>query len=127
MRLLSFTFSALMLVFLLGCGGGGVEEREIEVKASNDPLYEPRAILTRYAEGQPLGSEIASFPYHVNQVRETDPERADILEKGIADLQAAPPAKRKEIAKELLTKLAPSMGIAPDSSEEAKSEDTESE
>ncbi|WP_166826883.1 hypothetical protein [Thalassoroseus pseudoceratinae] len=116
MRLFCFAMTVFSLSFLPGCGGG-VQEKEIEVKASNDPLNEPRAILKRYAEGQPFGSEITSFPDHVANVREIDPERADILEKGIADLQAAPAGKRKAIAKELLGKLAPSMGIPSDDSD----------
>ncbi|MBW3599622.1 MAG: hypothetical protein KY475_20410 [Planctomycetes bacterium] len=54
-----------------------------------------RAVLQRYAEGQPRGSEVTSFPYMVEQVRASDPARADILEQGLA--------------KELLAKLQPSM------------------
>ncbi len=125
MRLFCLTLSACSLTFALGCGGG-VQEQEIEVKASNDPLHEPRSILKRYAEGQPIGSEITSFPDHVANVRAIDPDRADVLEKGIAELQAAPAAKRKAIAKELLGKIAPSMGIPSNASNEEQ-DDSETE
>lgn len=86
-----------------------VEEKQITVKASNDPLFYPRSVLQRYANGQPMGSEVTGFPAMVAELRKTDAKRADILEKGLADLQAAPASGRKAIAKDLLTQLAPSM------------------
>jgi len=91
-----------------GCGRGTKVE-DIEVKASNDPLSEPRSILKRYAEGQALGSEVASFPYLVEQVKKVDPARAEILEKGLADIKKASATARPGLAKELQGKLAPSM------------------
>jgi hypothetical protein len=98
---------AVMLMALAGCVGS-VKEETIEVKAANDPLHEPRLILERYAAGQPLGSEVMSYPNLVANVRKVDPPRADILEKGLADIQKAP-ASRSAKAKELLKQLAPSM------------------
>ena len=92
----------------LGCGSP-VREETIEVKASNDPLFAPRSILQRYAEGQELGSEVTSFPKMVADVRKVDPTRAQILEKGLEDIQAAAPPSRPALAQELLTKLQPSM------------------
>lgn len=92
----------------LGCGRS-VKEEAIEVKASNDPLFEARAVLQRYAAGQPLSSEVTSFPYMVEQVRKVDPARAEVLEKGLAEIQKASPASRPARAKELLRKLQPSM------------------
>ena len=121
MRLFCLTLSVCSLTLALGCGGG-VQEQEIEVKASNDPLHEPRSILKRYAAGQPIGSEITSFPDHVANVRAIDPDRADVLEKGIAEIQAAPAGQRKVIAQELLGKLAPSMGIPSDTSDDESDE-----
>lgn len=104
---------AVMILLALGfttagCGRS-VKEEDIEVKASNDPLSEPRSILKRYGEGQALGSEVASFPYLVEQVKKVDPLRAGILEKGLADIQKASPTARPGLAKELQAKLAPSM------------------
>ncbi len=102
-----------LAVWLAGCGPTGVKEQDIEVKASNDPLNEPRSVLKRYADGQPLGSEVTTFPYMVEQVKKADPQRGEVLEKGLADIQKSP-AERSAKAKELLKKLAPSMGISND-------------
>lgn len=93
---------------LVGCGGG-VKEQDIAVSSANDPLAEPRSLLGRYAEGQAIGSESMGFPVLVENVRKIDPQRADILEKGFADLQAASPAKRKTLAAKLLEELQPQM------------------
>ena len=66
-------------------------------------------ILQRYSEGQALGSEVTSFPMMVEAVRKVDKVRADVLEAGLKEIQDAPAAKRKALAKELLAKLQPSM------------------
>jgi hypothetical protein len=91
-----------------GCGSP-VKEEQIEIKESNDPLSMPRTLLQRYAEGQPLSSEVTSFPKMVEDVRAKDPARAEILEKGLKEIQEAPPPARPAKAKELLEKLKPSM------------------
>ena len=101
--------SGCLMVVLLGCGSGGVQEQRIEVKTANDPLFMPRSILQRYSEGQALGSEVSNFPNMVENVRKTDKARADLLEAGLKEIQDAPAAKRKVLAKELLAKLQPSM------------------
>ena len=100
-------FAGLALV-TLGCGRQ-VKEEQIEVKPSNDPLFQARAVLQRYADGQPMGSEVTSFPHMIEDVRKADPARADILEKGLAEIQKASPATRAAKAKALLKKLQPSM------------------
>lgn len=97
-----------LLVFAAGCGQHP-REAQIEVKGSNDPLAAPRSLLQRYAQGQPITSEVTSFPHMVESVRKVDPRRADILEKGLEELQKAPPASRPARAKELLGKIQPSM------------------
>jgi hypothetical protein len=104
-----YVASAFILgAVLVGCSSG-VREETIEVKASNDPLNAPRSILKRYADGQPLGSESTSFPKLVEDVRKIDPARADVLEKGLADIQKAGAGARPELAKTLLSKLQPAM------------------
>ena len=91
-----------------GCGPPGrVKEEVIEVK-ENSGLEQAKQILNNYAKGQPLGSEVTSFEYIVNKVRETDAARADVLAKGFADLQK-PKADTKAKAKELLKALEPKM------------------
>lgn len=96
------------LFAIVGCGGA-VKEETIQVKAANDPLHLPKSILQRYAEGQPLGSEVSSFPAMVETLRKVDKERAEILEKGLEDLQKASDSQRPVKARELLGKLQPSM------------------
>jgi len=91
----------------VGCSGGVKEETITINPANNDPLMEPRSILKQYADGQQMGSEVANFPVLVENLRKTDPAKADILEKGLADLQKARPAELKEKAKELYNKLGP--------------------
>ena len=95
------------MFLVIGCSPVRVEK--IEVKASNDPLHEPRQILERYAAGQALGSEVTSFPYLVDNVRKVDTTRADVLDKGLNDLQKASASARPALARGLLAKLQPSM------------------
>ena len=92
----------------MGCGCSP-QEKSIEIKPSNDPLLQARAVLERYAAGQPLSSEVSTFPQLIADVRKADPARADILEKGLAEIQKAPANSRPAKAKELLAKLQPSM------------------
>jgi hypothetical protein len=99
-------FLVIGLVLAVGVVGCKPREEVIEVKAASDPLNEPRMILQRYVEGQPLGSEVTSFPDMVANLEKVDPAKAKILDKGFKDIQNAP-AQRAEIAKELLKKLGP--------------------
>ncbi len=94
----------LLAVAVLGCGGA-VKEEVIEIKAASDPLSLPKSVLQNYAGGQPLGSEATSFPKMVEDVRTADPAKADILEKGLKELEQAAPAARAGLAKTLLEKL----------------------
>ena len=94
-----------LAVFAFGCSGGPRQEN-IEVKAANDPLNEARSVLERYAAGQALGSEVASFPKMVENVKAANAEHGAILEKGLADIQRSP-ANRASLAKGILKKLPP--------------------
>lgn len=100
---------ALLLgVAVAGCRPS-MREEQIDVKESNDPLNAPRTLLQRYADGQPMGSEATSFAKMVEDVRKVDAARADVLEKGLAEIEKAPPGKRPALAKALLQKIQPSM------------------
>jgi len=94
--------SFALVVFALGCGAP--REEEIQIKGGNDPLANAKSILQSYANGQPPSSEVASYPKIVDDVRKTDPAKADILEKGFADLQRSKSGHASK-AKELLKKL----------------------
>ena len=100
--------SAFVLISV-GCDGGGrVKEESIEVR-QDLPLDQARKLLENYSKGQAVGSEATTFPKLVEDIRKDDPTRADILEKGFADLQN-PKVNKVAKAKELLQKLAPQAG-----------------
>jgi hypothetical protein len=75
----------IIFVALCGCG----KEAPVEVKPQSG-LERARVILNDYIQGAPLGSEAMTFPEIVEEVRQTDPKKAAILEKGFADLQRSP-------------------------------------
>jgi len=84
----------------LGCK----EKEKVYEQKGIAPIDQAKTVLQNYAEGKPMTSEVTTFPDIVEGVRKTDPAKADILEKGFADLQ-----KNKDNlaprAKELLKKL----------------------
>lgn len=93
------------VLFALGCAGGGVpQEQKFEVKPMPTALERARTMLKAYVDGQPVGSEAEDFPAIVTDVRKESPEKADILEKGLADLKKAK-GNAAEIAKGILAKL----------------------
>lgn len=86
-----------------GCGGGRVQEETIEVKQV-DPMIQVQAMLSDYARGQPLASEVTTFDFLVEEVRQVDPAKADVLKAGLDDLQktsGSPAAKAKALLKKL--------------------------
>lgn len=96
---------ALMIGFtwICGCGPSGVKEQEIQVKQQT-ALDRAKALLENYSKGQPLGSETMQFESLVQEVRQTDSAKADILEKGFNDLKKTKgdvSAKAKELLKKL--------------------------
>ena len=103
-RRCSFVIALGLAAHAIGCGSP-VEERQIEVKTATDPMLLPKSVLQQYAAGQPLGSEVTSFPGMVEEVRKADPAKADILEKGLQEIEQASPAGRPAKAKSLLQKL----------------------
>jgi hypothetical protein len=89
----------LTLVGIWGCG----QEPPIEVQPQSG-LERAKQILNDYVQGMPMGSEAMMFPEIVEEVRQTDPKKAVILEKGFADLGRAPgnhSAKARELLKQL--------------------------
>jgi len=76
-------FTAILA--LCGCG----KDQQVEVKPQGG-LERAKVILTDYTKGTALGSEAETFDEIVAEVRQTDPKKADILEKGFADLKRSP-------------------------------------
>lgn len=77
----------VVLVALSGCGSSGMPEVKSYPVKSTSALDEAKGLLQNYANGQPMASEAASFPDLVERVRQTDPQKADILAKGLADME----------------------------------------
>jgi hypothetical protein len=75
----------MALLGLCGCG----KDPPVEVKPQSG-LERAKAILNDYANGAPMGSEAETFEEIVKEVRQTDPQKATILEKGFADLKRDP-------------------------------------
>jgi hypothetical protein len=75
----------IIFVALLGLCGCG-KDPPVEVKPQSG-LERAKGILTDYANGAAMGSEAETFDEIVAEVRETDPQKATILEKGFADLK----------------------------------------
>lgn len=80
------------------------QNETIVIKVADDPLDGIRTVLDGYAKGLPLRSEVTSFPNFITDVRKVNPAKADILEKGLEELQK-PNANLKSKASELLEKL----------------------
>lgn len=91
----------IALLGLCGCGKGP----QVEVKPqSGSGLERAKVILNDYIQGAPIGSEAMTFEEIVADVRQTDPRKATILEKGFADLQRSPSnlsGKARELLKQL--------------------------
>jgi hypothetical protein len=75
----------MALLALCGCG----KDPPVEVKPQSG-LERAKGILNDYANGAPMGSEAETFEEIVAEVRQTDPQKAMILEKGFADLKRSP-------------------------------------
>lgn len=91
--------SCIALLGLCGCG----KAPPVEVHPQSG-LERAKVILNDYVNGAPLGSEAATFEEIVAEVRQTDPQKATILEKGFADLKRSP-QNRSSKARALLQQL----------------------
>ena len=93
----------IVCMTLLGLCGCGSNSSSVEVQPQTG-LERAKGILNDYASGVPLGSEGAMYEEIVAEVRQTDPQKATILEKGFADLQRSP-QNRSAKARALLKQL----------------------
>jgi hypothetical protein len=87
----------------LGCNQGTPTVETYEAPPS-DPLAEAKTILTNYANGMPVTSEAESFPDLVKRVKEKDPAKGELLDKGLQAIKANP-SSAKSKATELLKQL----------------------
>lgn len=95
----------LFLAAIPGCPSGGTPKPQEYGVPMKTPLEEAKSLLQNYAAGGSIGSEAASYSDLVNAVRQSDPAKADILEKGFAELQKTPPQGVAAKAKEILAQL----------------------
>ena len=93
----------IVFMALLGLCGCGSNSGPVEVQPQSG-LERAKGILNDYASGAPLGSEGAMYEEIVVEVRQTDPQKATILENGFADLKRSPQNLRGK-ARALLNQL----------------------
>ena len=86
-----------------GCNQGTPTVETYEAPPS-DPLAEAKTILTNYANGMPVTSEAESFPDLAKRVKEKDPAKGELLDKGLQSIKANP-SSAKSKATELLKQL----------------------
>lgn len=89
-----------------GCGPSGAPQPRVVRVVVPPPLEVVRAQLEQYVSGQPVDSERELFSAWVNNVRASDPETADWLGKGFAEIEAKPTQVRV-VAKKMLERLPP--------------------
>jgi hypothetical protein len=109
MRVRSGVNAAFMASLVIGltAGAGGcsqqtVKPTKIEIKV--DPMVQVTNTLQGYAKGQTLGSEVTGYDSMVSSVKAANPDKAAILEKGLAEIKK-PGADVKGKAKALLSEL----------------------
>jgi hypothetical protein len=91
------------LVSVIGCGDK-IQPRDIEIKPPASALEPVLAQLELYAKGQALGSEVTAFPDMITAVKQENPAKGDIVEKGLNDIAKSKGDVSKK-AKDLLAKL----------------------
>jgi len=104
MTRLFFVAFALLVGFLGGCAQSGTPKVETVQAPAPDPVARVKALLTNYANGMPMTSEADSFADLAAKVKEKDPAKGEIVEKGLAEIKANP-GSAKSKATELLKKL----------------------
>lgn len=87
---------------VVGCGGGGQPPVKVQPLSG---VEQAKAVLRGYAKGDPVGSEVMTFPDIVEEVRKADPAKAEMLKQAFDELPKATPANRAARAKALLGKL----------------------
>lgn len=93
----------LVSAILLGCDSGTPKVKEYQVEMPTG-LERAKLLLKQYAEGGQLGSEVTSYEEIVEQAREEDPQKAEILAEGFEEIRNSQ-GRHGAIARELLEKL----------------------
>ncbi len=102
-----FVLGLLAAALLSGCGGGGTAASAPTTDGVvYDNLEDLKQRLGEVAKNGDGGSSLMGLSESVEKIRATDPKKAEILAKGVAQLDSAgTPAQRKTIAAKLLKDL----------------------
>lgn len=90
--------------FLPGCSSSGAPQPRVVRVEVQTPVQVVRAQLEKYAAGESVDSERELFPTWVDNVRTSDPEMAEWLGKGFAEIESKP-AQVRAIAGKMLERL----------------------
>jgi hypothetical protein len=96
-----FALGIVCVALLALCGCWKEPPPQIQPQSG---LERAKVILNDYASGAPFGSEAMTFAEIVAEVRQSDPQKATILEKGFADIERSPKdrsAKARALLKQL--------------------------
>jgi hypothetical protein len=95
--------AAILGLLQAGCGPSNLPKTRT-IQVASDPLNEVRAYLEGYVQGQPVGSERELFPKLVDEIRNTDADKAAAVESGLAEIVKSPATARAR-SKKLLDEL----------------------
>jgi len=95
---------AVSFALLTGCAQSGTPKVEVVKAPEADPIAEVKAMLTNYANGQPVTSEAEDFGPLSERVKAKDAAKGEVVAKGLNEIKANP-ASAQSKAKELLKKL----------------------
>jgi len=101
---LFFGFLCLMLV-PTGCTSKRKAETTPPLPSSTDLLISGKRVFEFYARGEQPDIDQTQLTEIIAALRETHPDKAGILEKGYADVAAAPQSSVKGIALRVITQL----------------------
>ena len=109
MRYLKTVLLSGLLYSLVAFAGCSPMQRGIETQSPPptgiELLRTVKVILEGYVRGGERGEELENYDQIVTTLRSTHPNEADILEKGFAELQAAPDNAVKATAQKILGQL----------------------
>ena len=103
-RLLPLCLLSISMFLLSGCQG---KPPQPEQTTADMTLTMVKSMLQAYIDGTPRGSEEENYDMFVTSIREAYPEKADVLQKGLADLKRLPASSPslKSTAKRILDQL----------------------
>ena len=93
----------MIAAIVVGCSSP-LEEKHYRVTPQPPAIERVQAYLQRYADGQPVSSELTVFPGLISDLKETGNEHLPIVQGVYHDLQANPD-RAQRIARRALKEL----------------------